>query len=187
MKTNKNKAVFLDRDGTINKDKGYVFLIEDLEILPGAVGGLKKLQDLGYKLIVITGQSGIARGYHTLQDAEKFDDELARYLKGWGIIIEKFYRCPHHPDFTGECGCRKPKTGLAMQAAKEFNIDLEQSFFVGDKDSDVVLGQNCGGKTFWIRNEMYSLTSKPDYIVSTLEDMADIVEKLGKSPKSNAS
>lgn len=181
MKTSKNKAVFLDRDGTINKDKRYVFQIEDLEILPGAVNGLKKLQALGYKLIVVTGQSGIARGYYTLQDAEKFDEELSRYLKGWGIIIEKFYRCPHHPDFTGECDCRKPKTGLVTEAAKEFDVDLRQSLFVGDKDSDVVLGQNCEGMTFWIRNDMYPLMTEPDYIVKNLEEMADIVEKLNKT------
>lgn len=182
LNSNKIKAVFLDRDGTINKDKGYVFRIEDMEILPGVINGLKKLQKLGYKLIVITGQSGIARGFYTLQDAEKFDLELARRLKESGIVIEKFYRCPHHPDITGDCDCRKPKTGLVLEAAREFDIDLAESFFVGDKDSDILLGQNCGGATFWIRNNQYSLSdsTKPDYQVSGLDEVASIAEKLKK-------
>lgn len=175
-----NKAVFLDRDGTINADIGYVFRIDDMEILPGVIIGLKKMQKLGYKLVVGTGQSGIARGYYTLQDAIKFDEELSRRLKEDGVIIEKFYRCPHHPEITGECECRKPKPGLVKQAAEELGIDPAKSFFVGDKDSDVLLGQNCGGKTFWIINGKYPLTAEPDYKVADLDEMAGVAENFEK-------
>lgn len=181
MGKTKNKAIFLDRDGTINKDTRYVFLIEDMKILPDVVNGLKRFQKLGYKLIVITNQSGIARGYYTLQDAERFDAELARRLEKEGIIIEKFYQCPHHPDFTDECDCRKPKKGLVVQAAKEFDIDPEQSLFVGDMDGDILLGRNCGGTTFRIKNNIHPQTIEPDYYVANLEEMADIVEKLEKA------
>jgi D-glycero-D-manno-heptose 1,7-bisphosphate phosphatase len=131
-----NKAVFLDRDGTINVDRHYVYKLEDFEFLPGVPQAIKFLNDAGYKVIVVSNQSGIARGFYTATDVEKLhgyiDGELAKH----GARIDAYYICPHHPDFTGECECRKPKTGLVERAVMEFEIDVSLSYMVGDKESD---------------------------------------------------
>ena len=117
----KNKAVFLDRDGTINVDKNYVYKISDFEFIDGAIEGLKKLQDLGYLLIVISNQSGIGRGYYNKNEA----DILFRYMKDEleknGVYLSEMYYCPHYNE---TCNCRKPELGLFYQAQNEFNIDL---------------------------------------------------------------
>jgi D-glycero-D-manno-heptose 1,7-bisphosphate phosphatase len=138
-----NKAVFLDRDGTINVDRHYVYKLEDFEFLPGVPQAIKFLNDAGYKVIVVSNQSGIARGFYTAADVEKLhgyiDGELAKH----GARIDAYYICPHHPDFTGECECRKPKTGLVERAVREFEIDVSLSYMVGDKESDEECARNA--------------------------------------------
>lgn len=131
-----NKAIFLDRDGTINVDKNYLYKIDDWEFIDGVVEGLQILQNLGYKLIVISNQSGIARGYYTEKDANKVFEYMTNELKKNGVIIEKSYYCPHIGD---KCNCRKPKLGLFYQAQKEFDIDFSKSFAIGDKLRDVLI------------------------------------------------
>lgn len=148
----KNKAVFLDRDGTINKDSGYVYKIEDFEFLPGVVEALRILQENGYLLIVITNQSGIARGYYTEADFHKLNSYMLDQLAQEGIAITDVLYCPHLPNadvqcYRKNCNCRKPKTGLFEQAVEKWNIDLTQSYAVGDKERDLAICHisNCGG------------------------------------------
>ena len=139
-----NKAVFLDRDGTINIDKEYLYKVEDFEYLPGAVEGLKKLGDAGYLLIVITNQSGIARGYYTEEDYRHMDEWMKANLLTKGVRITASYYCPHLPNadvlqYRCECKCRKPGTELFWRAQKDFDIDMSQSFAIGDKMRDLAI------------------------------------------------
>ena len=147
-----NKAIFLDRDGTINVDKAYLSKIEDFEYLPGVIEGLRLLQDVGYKLIVITNQSGIARGYYTEKDFLKLNDWLLKDLAEKGIRIDKVYYCPHHPKanimkYRIDCDCRKPKLGMYRRAVIDFDVDLSKSYVIGDKIRDVQLCKEseCNG------------------------------------------
>lgn len=147
-----NKAVFLDRDGTINVEKDYLYRIEDFEYLPGVIEGLKFLQDKGYLLIVITNQSGIARGFYTEDDYFCLDQWMKDDLAQKGIKITASYYCPHLPDavipeYAVECDCRKPKLGMYYKAADEWNIDLDKSIAVGDRmrDLEICLNTKCKG------------------------------------------
>lgn len=164
-----NKAIFLDRDGTINVDKDYLSKIEDFEYLPGAIEGLKLLQDVGYKLIIITNQSGIARGYYTEDDFLKLNDWMIQDLKNCGVEISKVYYCPHHPEgiinkYRIDCDCRKPKLGMYQKAIVDFGIDLSKSWAIGDKirDSEICQTTDCRG-----------------YLISNLEkiDIIDAVKQ----------
>jgi D-glycero-D-manno-heptose 1,7-bisphosphate phosphatase len=170
-----SKYIFLDRDGTIIKDSGYVHEIKDMEFLPRAITGLEKIQKLGYKFIIITNQAGIARGKYELKDAEKFNKELTIRLAQHGINIKEIYFCPHHPDFTENCDCRKPGIKLAKLASKKFNIKLDKSIFIGDKDSDIEFGQKCKGITIRIKNNKYPKKLKADFEVSDLQEAARIL------------
>lgn len=173
-----HKFIFLDRDGTIIKDKPYNFNPKEIEFLPKVLAGLQKLQNDGYKFIIISNQAGIARQIYSLEEAKIFNHELTARLAKQGIKIEKIYICPHHPEFTGPCSCRKPEPGLARSAAKEFNINLGRSYFIGDKDCDIELGKNCGGKTFLIDNGQYKTTVEPDYRIKNLSEAAEIIKNL---------
>ncbi len=140
-----NKAIILDRDGTINVEKDYLHKIEDFEFEKGVIEGLKILSQLGYIFIVVTNQSGIARGYYSEEDLEILNNHIGEILLKEGIKIEKFYYCPHHPEkgvgkYKVECNCRKPNPGMLEEAIKEFNIDREKSFMIGDNISDIEAG-----------------------------------------------
>lgn len=144
-----NKAVFLDRDGTINVEKEYLYKISDFEYLEGAVEGLRALSDMGYLLLIVTNQSGIARGYYTEEDYRRLDEWLRKDLQDRGVRIAGSYYCPHLPDgcvleYARECDCRKPKTGLFRRAAKEFDIDMRRSFAVGDRLRDLSACEEYG-------------------------------------------
>lgn len=139
-----NKAIFLDRDGTINVEKHYIYKIEDFEFLPGVLDGMKLLCEAGFVLVIITNQSGIARGYYTEADFHKLNNWMIETLKKQGVEIAKVYYCPHHPDaqiedYRMDCECRKPKIGMFEQAVKELDIDLSQSFVIGDKMRDCMI------------------------------------------------
>lgn len=141
-----NKAVFLDRDGTINVEKHYLHKIEDFEFLPGAIEALKMLQNAGFLLIIITNQSGIGRGYYQEKDFVALNDWMLNYLEENGVHISKVYFCPHHPNakldkYRAVCNCRKPATGLFEQAINEFSIDISKSWAIGDKLRDCAI---CG-------------------------------------------
>lgn len=172
---NFNKYIFIDRDGVIICDKNYIYKIEDMEFLPGAVAGMKKIKDMGFQFIIISNQAGIARKIFTEKDAKIFNKELAKRLKKHGILIAACYYCPHHPEYTGECSCRKPKTGMVEMAAKDFGIILSQSIFIGDKDCDIKLGKNCNGTTILINNGQYKTADSPDFIIKDLNEAAEII------------
>lgn len=145
------KAIFLDRDGTINVEKDYLYRIEDFVFEDGVIEGLKILKELGYIFIVVTNQSGIARGYYTKKDVEVLNLHIQEILAKEGICIEKFYYCPHHAEkgigkYKVECNCRKPKTGMLDSGVEEFDIDREASYMVGDNISDLQAGINVGMK-----------------------------------------
>ncbi len=139
-----NKAVFLDRDGVINVDKGYVCRIEDFEYMEGAVDNLLRFQEQGYLLIVITNQSGIARGFFTEDQYLELQEWMVKDLKSKGVKITACYYCPHLPDavipkYRCKCKCRKPGTELFYRAAKEYDIDLDKSIAIGDKERDLTI------------------------------------------------
>ena len=139
-----NKAIFLDRDGTINVDKNYLYKQEDFEYIDGAVEGLRLLCDMGYLLVIITNQSGIARGFYTEEDYLKLDSWMKKDLKDKGVRIAGSYYCPHLPEgkvkaYAIECDCRKPKTALFRKAEKDLNIDMGMSYAIGDKGRDLCI------------------------------------------------
>lgn len=151
------KAVFLDRDGTINVEKNYLYKIEDFEFIEGVLEALKKLSDAGFLLIIITNQSGIARGYYTEKDYGILNSWLLETFAKNGIKISASYFCPHLPDASVEryrtiCNCRKPNTGLFEQAVNDFNIDLKKSFAIGDKIRDLAICEKSECKGFLIGN-----------------------------------
>jgi D-glycero-D-manno-heptose 1,7-bisphosphate phosphatase len=150
---NKNKALFLDRDGTINIEKNYVHRIEDFEFIDGITKLISDYFNHGYLVVIITNQAGIARGYYTEKDYQKLTNWMMAEFKKKGITISKVYHCPHHPDITGECRCRKPNPGMILDAIREFNIDPVNSVLIGDKKSDILAGENAGiGKNLYIQD-----------------------------------
>lgn len=147
-----NKAIFLDRDGTINVEKNYLIDPEDLVLLPGVGEALRRCREAGYLLIVVTNQSGVARGYFTAREVEDLHAHLQRKLLPYGIQIDAFYLCPHHPEHgDGPCDCRKGEPGMLLQAAREHHIDLAASWMIGDKRSDVEAGINAGCRSILVR------------------------------------
>lgn len=145
-------AVFLDRDGTINIDKGYVHRLEDWEWISGAIDAIVALKNTGFLVIVITNQAGIARGYYDETDMNNLHTMINKELKKHGAKIDGFYHCPHHSDFGEErkCECRKPLPGMIYKAVRDFNIDLSRSWLIGDKASDIQAGQAAGVKTILV-------------------------------------
>ena len=153
---NKQKAIFLDRDGTINKYKGFLRNIDDFELLPTVAEAIKLINRSGYLAIVVTNQPVIARGEVTFAELDEIHNKMETLLGADGAYLDGIYFCPHHPDsgFKGEvkelkfdCDCRKPKPGMLLQAAKDFNIDLEQSYMIGDGEHDRGAGEAAGCKT----------------------------------------
>ncbi len=151
-----NKAAFFDRDGTINVNIGHLYDPKKLEFIPGRPDMIKKYNDEGYIVIVITNQAGIAKGMYTVEDMNRLHEHMNQQLMAhWGAHIDAFYYCPHHPDYTGFCHCRKPGTGMIEQAIQDFNVDVAQSVLFGDKHSDIEAGQKCGIKSIlldeWVK------------------------------------
>lgn len=156
---NKQKAVFLDRDGVINKYVGFLRNIDDFELLDGVSKAIRKINESGYLAIVVTNQPVIARGEVSFAELTEIHNKMETLLGEDGAYLDAIYFCPHHPDkgFDGEipelkfdCDCRKPKPGMLIKAAKEFNIDLTKSWMVGDSDSDIMAGKNAGCSTVLI-------------------------------------
>jgi|SRR3989344_2254790 len=172
------KIVFLDRDGTIIKYKEYLYKIADLEFLPQTISGLKKIQKLGYEFIVVSNQSGIARKYFSYNDVIQFNKEMTGRLSEHGIRILADYFCPHHPEITGECMCRKPKPGMVHTALNTFQIQPRQCIFIGDNDCDIELGKNLQGVTIHLKNENIAINAKPDYSAKNMEEAYRIIKNL---------
>ena len=178
---NKQKAIFLDRDGTINKYVGYLRTPEQFELLEGVGEAIRKINLSGYLAIVVTNQPVIARGEVTVDGLQQIHNKMETMLGKEGAYLDGVYYCPHHPDkgFAGEveelkvvCECRKPKAGLLLKAAKDFNIDLSQSWMIGDSENDVLAGRNAGCKTALIGETDYGqnlqATSLLDFVKEIL-------------------
>jgi D-glycero-D-manno-heptose 1,7-bisphosphate phosphatase len=143
------RAAFLDRDGVINEERGYVHLAQDFVCLPGAIAGLRSLQNAGYVLVVITNQAGIARGLYAETDFDTLTQHMRSLLRSHGVTLAGVYHCPHHPTaglgaYRIACDCRKPKPGMLLRAAGELRLDLATSVLVGDKQSDIRAGRAAG-------------------------------------------
>ncbi len=181
---NKQKAVFLDRDGTINKYVGFVRSVDDFELIEGVAETIKQLNDNGYLVIVITNQPVIARGEVTIDGLNTIHNKMETLLGNEGAYVDGIYYCPHHPHsgYEGEikelkidCDCRKPKPGLIFKAANDFNIDLENSWMIGDSEIDILAGKNAGCKTALITSgyEDYG----QDETLTELNGIIDILNK----------
>lgn len=175
----KKPAVFLDRDGVLTEEIGYVCSIKRLRIFPYAEECIRQIKAKGYYAIVITNQSGIARGFFTEEMLKGMNDYLQK-----NIGVDAIYYCPHHlkgkiKQYTIDCNCRKPKTGMIKAACKEFNIDIEHSFLVGDRASDIMTGQNAGIRTVLLESGYGTANLEsnvtPDYIFKDLRNVIQIL------------
>lgn len=146
------RAVFLDRDGTICQDRGYQYDPAAIDLLPGAAEALQALRSAGFALVLISNQSGIARGYFTIGQLEEFQQALNLRLSGFGLKLDGEYYCPHLPqaplaEYELDCECRKPRPGMIHRAARELGLDPCRSFMIGDKESDMQAGRQAGCRT----------------------------------------
>ena len=169
-------AIFLDRDGTIMRDVDYCGDPKDVDVFEGVADALRKLKDRGYKLLVITNQSGIGRGYFTEEEYRAVEREVSQQIGA--DVIDATYFCPHLPDRA--CKCRKPSPEMILEAAQDHKLDLAQSFFVGDKASDIQCGRNAGVKTILVRTGYGKEVSKglPDFVARDLVEAANIIVDL---------
>ena len=174
-------AIFLDRDGVIVEDTNYISSPEELILIPDVIPVLKKLQH-SFRLIVVTNQSGVARGYFTEDDLFAINERVIQMLADYDIGLDAVYYCPHHPkvgqdEYRIECECRKPKPGLLRLATEEFNIELEKSFLIGDQETDIQAGRAMGIKTIKInRNEPESPDkSGADFIINSFDEVSSII------------
>ena len=142
------KAVFLDRDGVINRDKNFVTSWEEFEFLPGISENIKKLNDADYLVIVVTNQSGIKRGLYSEETLKQIHENMKNALEEKGAFIDDIFYCPHYDG--DDCNCRKPKPGMILEAAKKHNIDLNQSWMIGDSKRDIEAGKRTGCKTILV-------------------------------------
>lgn len=150
------RAVFLDRDGTINLEKEYLYRIEEFEFVPGAPEAIRMLNQAGFFVVVVTNQSGVGRGYYGEEDLEKLHRHIARELELHGAHVDAWMYCPHHPDGRGSyartCTCRKPLPGMLCEAARRFDLLLDQSVMIGDKNVDVQAGRAAGCRSILVRS-----------------------------------
>jgi len=187
---NKQKAIFLDRDGTINKYVGFLRNINDFELIDGVVEAIKKINASGYLAIVVTNQPVIARGEVTLEQLGEIHNKMETLLGAEGAYLDAIYFCPHHPHsgYEGEvkelkidCDCRKPKPGMLLKVAEDFNIDLENSWYIGDTTMDIQTGINAGTKTVLVKTGEAGLDGKYDVKPDmTAVDLREAVEKIVK-------
>jgi len=173
-------AVFLDRDGTINQDTGYIDSPERLFIIDGAASAIKRLNSKGFRVVVITNQSGVGRGYFTKEAADSVNKKLEEVLKREGAHLDGIYYCPHHPD--DNCECRKPRIGLLEKAKNDLAIDFKKSYVIGDKVSDIEIAQGIGGKGILVltgsgKDEKQKLDHEPSYIATDLKDAVEWIIK----------
>jgi len=163
-----HKAVFLDRDGTIARDVPYCSRPEDFELLPGAAEGIRLLNEHNFKVVIITNQSGIARGYFTEQMLQKIHAKMLKILAEQNAHIDAIYYCPHHPD--NKCECRKPKPKMVLQAATDLAIDISQSYVIGDNEMDTELAKRAGCKA-GIRISEIACTG--DWVAASFRDAVE--------------
>lgn len=180
-------AVFLDRDGTVNEEVGYLCDLDNLRLIPGAGAAIKRLNEAGLKVVLVTNQSGVARGYFPEALVHETHERLDRMLRKEGARIDAVYYCPHHPTegnsrYTMICDCRKPGTGLIDRAARDLALDVKRSYVVGDKWSDVELGQRAGAHSILVQsgfapddpgNVRPENLREPDFVAHTITEAAE--------------
>ena len=184
-------GIFLDRDGTINEEADYLTSPDGIRLISGSADAIRDANNLGLKVIVITNQSGIARGLLTEQQLSEVHNSLVAKLRDRGAHIDAIYYCPHHPEFGPaqyrmECDCRKPNTGMLDRAVKEFNIDLKKSFIIGDKMTDMQTGNNAGTTTVLVltgygKQELelcHQHHARIDYVAENLLDAMRYVKRI---------
>lgn len=171
----KSRAVFIDRDGTINKDMHYSTDDQKLEILESSYPAIKLLNQADYKVIIITNQSGVARGNFSEKDVRKLNEIIIKKLKEKDAVINGVYLCPHHPD--ENCSCRKPKPGMILRAKNDFNIDVKNSYMVGDMQSDIDLAKNVGAKSIFVLTGSGTDVKGADYTAKDILDAAEWIIK----------
>jgi D-glycero-D-manno-heptose 1,7-bisphosphate phosphatase len=196
----KNVAVFLDRDGTINEEVGYLDSLDKLKIIPAAYEAIKLINFSGMKTVVISNQAGVARGFFTEEFVNIVNNTLLADLQKKGAIIDKFYFCPHHPAdgkgiYLQNCNCRKPAPGMLLQAAQELNIDLTNSYFVGDRFIDMETAKKVGATGILVRTgygadllqddgpDKATPESKPDFIAADILEAVQWILKDRKNIK----
>lgn len=189
------KAIFLDRDGTINEEMGYINHPDRFIIFDFVFEAIKIFNDLNYKVFIVTNQSGLARGYFTESVLEQVHSGLFKSLEDNRVYIEKLYFCPHHKNgevekFTRDCTCRKPKPGMLIQAKEEYNIDLKGSFLIGDRYKDIKFGQDNGITSIMVMTgygkgeytyQKEQWPKQPDYIAKNILEAAQIIKKMKHS------
>jgi D-glycero-D-manno-heptose 1,7-bisphosphate phosphatase len=178
-----NKAVFLDRDGVINVEIDYVYKIEEFEFIENTFEALKFIQEKGYQIVIVTNQSGIARGFYTEEQFQTLTDWMLEKFREQGINVAALYYCPHHPEkgigkYKMDCECRKPKPGMILRAQKDLDIDLEQSYIVGDKISDVQSGLAAGIKNGVLVKSGHKLPENVDDSIKIYDNLYDCATKL---------
>ncbi len=184
-----NRTVFIDRDGTISRDVPYCRRPEDFELLPGVAEGIRLLNEHGFKVVVITNQSGIARGYFTEEMLAEIHDTMRSELAKYGAHLDAIYYCPHHPD--SHCSCRKPQPAMLLRAAQELDLDLSHSYVIGDSDMDIQVGKTAGCKTILVLESAEAETGRkqtpePDFVAPTAYDAARwIICQLKSEPDKN--
>ena len=182
------KAVFLDRDGTLNIDHGYVYKIDDFQFIEGSIDALKSLKEMGYLLVLVTNQSGIARGYFSEDQFLQLTEWMDWSLSDRGVDLDGIYYCPHHPEGKGEykedCECRKPKAGMLLEAIKALEIDPAQSIMVGDKIEDLKAGIGAKVKTNILVRTGKAITEEgenlADYVLDSIAELPRIAKRLIK-------
>ena len=189
MKGNRmNKAIFLDRDGTLNIDYGYVHEIDNFKFIDGAIDALRELKKMGYMLVLVTNQSGIARSYFSEEQFLQLTEWMDWSLAEQDVDLDGIYYCPHHPEGKGEykedCDCRKPKSGMLLQAIKELKIDPTQSIMVGDKVEDLKAGIGAKVKMNVLVRTGKTVTEEgervADYVLDSIVDLPRILKRLKK-------
>ena len=171
------KVIFVDRDGVINKEKNYLYKIEDFEFVEGTFLACKKLNQLGFDIIIVTNQSGIARGYYTVKDYEILTDWMKQQFSENEIKILDVFYCPHKEEDL--CGCRKPKPGMIMEATKKYNVDLTQSWLIGDNERDIEAGIRSGIKNLILLRSGHVIDEKKTmatYIMDSIKNVTEVIK-----------
>ena len=169
------KALFLDRDGVVNVEKDYLYKIEDFEFIDGIFDLCRYHASQGYLIFIVTNQSGIARGYYSEDDFQVLTEWMRSEFLKKGIKIQEVYYCPHHPDITGECECRKPKPKMLLDAQKKYNLDMQNSLLVGDRQRDIDAGFNAGVSRAYLFDETGRVkTSNATKIINKLGDIYNV-------------
>jgi len=189
----KRRVVFLDRDGTLNRDVGYPGHFGQIHFYPAAADAVRKLKESGYAAVVITHQSGVGLGYFTEESLSDLHRQFAAALAGEGARLDGIYYCPHHPDspdetYRRDCSCRKPRPGLLLRAASELNLDLEGCAMIGDKVDDILLGRSVGARSILVltgygkeaRGILAESPRPPDFIADGILQAVDWVLGAGE-------